>query len=231
MAVVVKKLKEKMTKLFPELTTQIAIVDSLADIKYIDSELEKQRLAYIKDYVSANFDLIEVNQYSLPLSGILLGFFKISERVMLVLYSKTGKIGNLLAYRGIIESFTSKIDEALDLMQEIYDIESLAYDIIRLKKVKTIKTSTATPAITIDSADRVSTMPTQISSPDQIYPKLIPKYAKKKFSFKESLVLQHADGKNSVEEISEKCNFQRQEVLEIIDKYQKKGWVELIYKE
>lgn len=67
----VNELKEKMAKLLPELNTLIAIADDLADIKYIDPELEKERLDYIKDYVSSNFSLIEIGQYSLPLSGVL----------------------------------------------------------------------------------------------------------------------------------------------------------------
>jgi len=231
MAIVVKELKEKMGKLFPTMKTQIAIVDSLAEIKYIDPELKRTRLSYITDYIASNFNLIEVNQYSLPLSGVLLGFFKISDKAMLVLYSPSGQIGNLLAYRGIIESITPKIDETLELLQKIYEVESIAYDVIRLKKVKTIKTSTAAPAAVIESSSTLTPISSQTSSPSLIFPKLDPKYAKKKFAFKEGLCLQFADGKNSIEDISEKCNFSKEEVAEIIDKYQKKGWVEIIYKE
>ena len=228
---VIEELKDKMSKLFP-MNTQVAVVDSTGNIKYIDSALEKERLAYIKDYVSANFNLVELNQYSLPLSGILLGFFKISEKVMLVLYAAKGKIGNLLAYRGIVESFTTKIDETLELIEDIFEMESLAYDVIRLKKVKAIQPAVASPAIAIDSAEIMKPiiMP-KTSTPSSIFPKLDPKYAKKKFAFKEGLCLQFADGKNSIEDISEKCSFTNQEVLEIIDKYQKKGWIEIIYKE
>ena len=226
---VVNELKDKMSKLFP-MNTQVAVVDSIGEVKYIDPALESERLKYIKEYVTANFELIELNQYSLPLSGVLLGFFKISEKVMLILYAPTGKIGNLLAYRGIVDSFTAKIEETLDLMQEIFEMETLAYDVIRLKKVKAIQ-PTAGPAIAIDTAEVATPVIPKVSSPSSIFPKLDPKYSKKKFAFKEGLCLQFADGKNSIEDISEKCNFSNQEVLEIIDKYQKKGWIEIIYKE
>ena len=225
---VVNELKGKMKALLPQLNTQIAIIDDLADLKYIDPELEEERAEYIKDYVETNFSLIEINQYSIPLSGVLLGFFKISKKVMLVLYSATGKSGTLLAYRGVLNAFTAKIDEALDKLQEIYELESIAYEIIRLKKVKAVE---ATPALAFDtSIPTTTTVPLETLSPTEVYPKLDPKYAKKKFAFKEGLCLQYADGKNNLEDISEKCNFSLGEIREIVDKYEKKGWLEIIQK-
>lgn len=225
---VVSELKGKMKSLLPQVDTQIAVVDDLADIKYIDPELEKDRAEYITDYVETNFSLIEINQYSLPLSGVLLGFFKISKKVMLVLYSATGKSGNLLAYRGVISSITEKIEDALDKLQDIYELESIAYDVIRLKKVKTIQ---PTPALAFDTSEP-TTIPSPLETlpPAEIYPLLDPKYVKKKFAFKEGLCLQYADGKNSLNDISEKCNFPIGEIRDIIDKYEKKGWLEIIHK-
>ncbi len=225
---VVSELKGKMKALLPQLETQIAIIDDLADIKYIDPELEQDRAEYIKDYVETNFSLIEINQYSIPLSGILLGFFKISKKVMLVLYSPTGKSGNLLAYRGLLNTFTGNIDEALNKLQEIYELETIAYDIIRLKKVKAVET---VPALAVNSNEpAITPSPLETLSPAEIYPLLDPKYSKKKFAFNEGLCLQYADGKNSLEDISEKCNFPVAEVRDIIDKYEKKGWIEIIHK-
>ena len=224
---VVKELKEKMVRLMPEQKTLIAVVSNLVEVKYIDPELEKERLNYIKDYVSSNFSLIEINQYSLPLSGILLGFFKISNKTMLVLYSETGKIGNFLAYRGIINTYTKKIDECIDLLQKIYENESIAYDVIRLKKVEPFE---AIPASSIEMSEKLTSVPSETLPPSSVFPALVPKYAKKKFAFKEGLILQFADGKNSIKDIIEKSNFSGQEVEEIIEKYEKKGWLQKIYK-
>lgn len=224
----VNELKEKMAKLLPELNTLIAIADDLADIKYIDPELEKERLDYIKDYVSSNFSLIEIGQYSLPLSGVLLGFFKISENVMLILYSETGKIGNLLAYRGLVNTYAKKIDECLDLLREIDELESTSYEIIRLKKVAPIEVTSQT---SIEITEKAPSTRLMDVTPNLVFPKLDQKFASKKFAFKEGLILQHCSGKNSIEDIINKSNFSKEEVEEVIEKYESKGWLEVIYKQ
>ena len=105
---------------------------------------------------------------------------------------------------------------------------TIAYDIIRLKKVKAVETA---PAIAFDTSDSASVpSPLETLSPAEIYPLLDPKYSKKKFAFNEGLCLQYADGKNSLEDISEKCSFPVAEVRDIVDKYEKKGWIEIIHK-
>ena len=76
----------------------------------------------------------------------------------------------------------------------------------------------------------------QIAKERDIYPNvpggvlMKQEFAKKKFAFQEGLVLQYADGKNSIDNIIEKTEFSKPEVLEIIDKYEKKGWLERIIK-
>lgn len=147
---------------------------------------------------------------------------------MLILYSETGKIGNLLAYRGLVNTYAKKIDECLDLLREIDELESTSYEIIRLKKVAPIEVTSQT---SIEITEKAPSTRLMDVTPNLVFPKLDQKFASKKFAFKEGLILQHCSGKNSIEDIINKSNFSKEEVEEVIEKYESKGWLEVIYKQ
>lgn len=221
---IIDDLKVKMSKINP-VVPSVAIWNETGDIQYIDAIL-KNRLDYIKDYLATNFHLID--QYSLPLSGTLLGFFKISNRVVMILFQETGKIGTLLAFQGIIKAFSERIDGSIDVVEQIKEIDDSAYELIQLVKIAEgapvpSPARVATPA---------STTPEPIArSLEEIYPYLEPKFTKKKFSYKEGLILQHCTGKNSIPVIAQKSNFTEYEIQEIIQKYEGKGWLTLKFSE
>ncbi|NVM52479.1 MAG: hypothetical protein HWN66_02165 [Candidatus Helarchaeota archaeon] len=58
-----------------------------------------------------------------------------------------------------------------------------------------------------------------------MHPELLKKYRNKKYNFRDGIVLQHADGKSTIDEIVEKSNFSKEEVLDVINTYKKKEWL------
>jgi hypothetical protein len=67
----------------------------------------------------------------------------------------------------------------------------------------------------------------QVPENVEIYPFLLEKFQEKKFSFEEGQVIQFCDGKHSIGEIAEKIDKSEIEVLDIVNKYQSKGWIDV----
>jgi len=90
---------------------EVAIVDNNANIKYIDNNLKNKYEDLIKSFVSGNFNLLTIGEHSLPLSGVNIGFFKVSENSMVVLYSESGPVGQLLAFKGKMKKYAEYIEK------------------------------------------------------------------------------------------------------------------------
>ena len=217
----IEELREKMGRISSK-TPYIALINKNAEVKFLDSELKDQE-NYMKEYIGSNFDLIANGEYSLPFSGLLLGFFKISEEAVLVLYLEEGKIGNLLAFRGVIDSMIQKLDTSLIALQKTEEIEDMAYQIFRLRKLSDEDLAAKIPVF--EEMSDEGSQPSEYISLSQIFPLLDNKYSKKKFSFKESLIIQFCDGEHSIEEISKKSGYSDYDVQDVILKYEKKGWL------
>ena len=152
------ELKYKMTRISVTVPA-IALVGKNSEIRYMDPEILDQE-KYIKEYISSNFSLIAVGEYSLPFSGLLLGFFKISDEAVLVAFLPEGKIGNLLAFRGVIDSMVQKIDTSLIAFQKTEEIENMAYKVLRLRKLSDDDLIAAAPAIPSPMPTATELMPT-----------------------------------------------------------------------
>ncbi|NHI92361.1 MAG: hypothetical protein EAX96_07640 [Candidatus Lokiarchaeota archaeon] len=222
----IEELKEKISRISPN-QPEIALLDKSADVKFIDPGLKDQE-KYMKEYVGSNFSLIAKGEYSLPFSGLLLGFFKISEEAILVLFLEEGKIGNLLAFRGAIDSMIQKLDTSLIALQKTLEIEDMAYKIIRLKELTDEELTKLAPAYE-EMTDDIN-QPSEYISLSQICPLLDEKYSKKKFSFKESLIIQFCDGEHSIDVISKKSGYSEYDVQDVVLKYEKKGWLKKLVK-
>jgi len=208
----------------------ICIISAEGEIYYIDDVL-KDRESYIREFVNVNFPLIEEGQYSLPISGTLLGFFKMSSKLMFVLYMASGTMGNLLLYRGLLENYRTIMEELQTDLQSINELESNVNLLLRLRHKSGItragtpiteKVDVGIPAAV--SETEIGTVPEGIQG---VYPKLLDRYGNKKFNFQEGIVLQYCKGLLTIEEIIAKSQFSEAEVKEIIDLYQKKGWLVL----
>lgn len=221
----------EMTKKMEKISSTppvICIINEEGEIYYIDDNL-KDREPYIREFVNVNFNLIEEGQYSLPISGTTLGFFKMSSQLMFVLYMVSGKVGNLLLYRGLLENYRNIIEELQIDLKSLNEIERNANLIVRLKQ----RAGFARPATPISETVEAGVPTTALGTEGEIAseivqgvcPELLERYRTKKFNFQEGIVLQYCKGQFTIEEIIAKSQFSEAEVKEIIDQFQKKGWL------
>ncbi|MHA1263838.1 MAG: double zinc ribbon domain-containing protein [Candidatus Helarchaeota archaeon] len=108
----VQMIKENIGRLLGA-NVSVAIVDSAAEIKYIDEEITDFK-DFIISFAKGNFDLLSIGDHSLPLSGTNIAFFKVSEKALIILNSSKGPVGQLLAFKGRMNKYSAIIDELLE---------------------------------------------------------------------------------------------------------------------
>lgn len=226
-AEIANDMAKKMEKILSP-PPSICICDSQGDINFIHNAL-KEKENYIREFVKTNFSLIEEGQYSLPISGTLLGFFKMSSKLLFVLYMESGKIGNLLLYRGLLENYRNVVEEVQSDLQSLKEMEANANLILKLRQRGGIsKPPTAVPEkveTELPVAFATTESIAEPEGPPGIYPELLERFHNKKFNFQEGIILQNCKGKLTIEQIVVKSKFSESEVKEVIDQYQKKGWL------
>ncbi|MHA1378256.1 MAG: hypothetical protein ACTSRG_07725 [Candidatus Helarchaeota archaeon] len=184
-----------------------AIFDRTGKVLFArDDFKENDMLDYISKYIKSNFHMLEVGDHSFPISGKNLGFFKISDKCMIVLQTKKGHLGALLSFKSKMDSFASKIDNQIkDISPEaklgINKVSSVAESKEPSQKFITQKTFAKLPILT---------------------KKLT---GKEKFPIEHVLVLNLCDGEHVIEEIVKKTRLTRIAVEKIIRDYQKKKMV------
>jgi len=94
------------------------------------SILEEEALGGFKEFIASfiktNFNLLENNDHSLPLSGHGIIFFKLNAKLMIVLYIIKGKVGQLLAFKPKMKYFGEKIAPLLESSSEAPETQSEA---------------------------------------------------------------------------------------------------------
>jgi hypothetical protein len=220
----------------------------------MDESLAEQQ-GYIEEYIKTNFNLIEDGQYSFPISGTLLGFFKMSSQIMIELYSdatgEAAKIGKLLLFRGLLENYHQIIEELKTDLAGLAHLERNANLILKLVKapeaggpayVEKVPSSAQTatsarievggtlespmaPPVPGPAVPAVPAVPTAPAAQGGMFPELGEKYRNKKFNFMEGIILQYCDGQTVLDEIVAKSKYSKQEVVEVLDTYEKKGWL------
>ncbi|MFX1293681.1 MAG: hypothetical protein ACFFD2_02305 [Promethearchaeota archaeon] len=190
----------------------IAIIDSAGVIHHIESQLQ-QFNDFIKNFVINNFNLLNIGDHSLPLGGINLAFFKITDKAMVILYTAKGRIGQLLSFKVKMHNWSKQIDE---LIGEVTPLP---------------------PAIQIPEGSAEIDHEPKIISEKPINNKKwhglkkIPILIKKlkgneKFPIEIAQILQYCDGKHDIDEICELTQYSRLKVDNIIRILQKKKWIE-----
>ncbi|NVM52478.1 MAG: hypothetical protein HWN66_02160 [Candidatus Helarchaeota archaeon] len=237
---IVTDMQRKMKKIYSP-APAVCIANNQAELLYMD-EMLGERLEYIIEYIKKNFDLIEEGQYSFPISGTLLGFFKMTSQIMFILYGKSGKIGNLLLFRGLLENFGQLIDELSSDLESMKRVEKNANLVIKLSKTQELVgpdfiENLHAPPEEVVASERIEIggpIPTPSPAiapfpegPVELYPELLERFRNKKFNFQEGIIMQYADGQLSLSEIVTKSKYTKEEVLEIINSYQKKGWLKI----
>lgn len=103
----------------------LAILDILGNVYYTHGDLNGH-LDFIQQFVTNNFDWLDVGDHSIPFgSKINLGFFRISKRAIVVLYTKKGTSGQLLAFKMRMCEWSSAIESLIDAN---HDSMLLAYE-------------------------------------------------------------------------------------------------------
>jgi len=183
----------------------IAILDSLGNVVFKEEQLN-MHVEYIQNFVKANFNLLQVGDHSLPLSGVNLALFKVSPKAILVIYISKGFSGQLLAFRARMQEWSQKID---DLIGEVA-IPSMPIEEVP-EKLEGVQSETAT-----------------VTQSFKKLPLLIKKLdGKEKFPIEVATVLRFCDGEHSIEEICEKTKYPKVKVNSIIREYNQKKWLDL----
>ncbi|MHA1381011.1 MAG: double zinc ribbon domain-containing protein [Candidatus Helarchaeota archaeon] len=178
--------------------TYMGIFNEKGQAIYIDDTLQ-EHYQFISSFINENFKLLNIGDHSIPLSGLNLAFYKISDHAMIILHTKEGPVGQLLAFKSRMFQYSDKIDALSakfteDLVKKIPKP--------RVKKISKTASAERIPVLTVD-------------------------INKKKFAMDEAAVLHIIDGKKTITEICEEIKIPRLKVNEILKKYQKKGWLKL----
>ncbi len=200
------------SELGPILSTRpyVAIVDFRGEIRYSEKALDEYS-EFISNFTKTNFRLLNIGEHSMPISGTNLAFFKVSNKALIVIYTKKGLIGQLLVFKSLMEKYKTQIEA---LIPEEPTPEEIAQ-----------------PTLTIEETVSVSeeTRKEEKEKP-KIIPILLKKIGKKaKFPLNEVIILNYCNGENTIEQIMEEGNLDRKAVWEILDKYKKKGWIKITY--
>jgi len=164
-------------------------------------------LSYISNFIKNNFDMLQVGDHSFPISGKNFGFFKISNKCIIVLHTKKGPIGALLSFKSKMFAYSEKIDNQIG---EIFS---------------DVKVSTEKTSITADSKGSTQFITQKTFAKIPILNKKLT--GKEKFPLDQVLILNLCDGEHTIDEIIKKTRLPRLTVEKIIKDAQKKKLISL----
>ena len=206
----------------------IAITDMSGSVLFIDAPLEIYA-KFIQNFVANNFHLLQLGDHSLPLGGVNLAFFKVSDKAIIVLYTVKGITGQLLAFKGKMFEWTTRIDQLMG---------GPATPLLPQQPPFQVTSSVAVPQVIASVANATTVESTTLSSAGpatattkaglKTVPFLMKKLTgKEKFPLEDAQILQFCDGTNSIEDICAKTGYARLKVDQVIREYQKRKWIEL----
>ena len=228
----------------------IAVLDRIGQLYYSDPDLD-DLIEFIQTFTRTNFKILSISDHSIPLSNSNLVFFKASENIMIVLFMKDGRVGQLLTFKRKMGHYGEIFEDLLaDYIASIRD-EAFVEEQVSISPELSISQSEPSTEVIMQSFS----VPDQIISPtDPIDPtvetqdlvieepldldddfegiKEIPVLlremgSKDKFEINTSVVFQYCNGKNSIEDIIEKTKLDKEEVEDILERYQNKGWIKI----
>jgi hypothetical protein len=207
-----KEISVSFSKIFVT-KAYIAIVDAIGTFHYIDAPAFDEHLYFIQNYVTDNFQLMEIGDCTIPFGGVNLAFFKVSHKALIILYAPTGPSGQLLAFKTRCFDFAERIDEL---------IGEVEYE-------NSQDTVPESPAAIFDSMWEEAP---QSEKKEETSVKRVPILKKKltgkeKFSLQVINFLQHCNGTNSLEDIARLTNAPNLKVDLMIRDLIKKGYLKL----
>lgn len=191
-----------------------AIIGGNGEIKYAREDFNEM-ISFIKSFILSNFNILQVGDHSFPMSGKNIGFFKISNKAMVILYMKTGHMGSLLAFKNKMYIYASRIDEQITDLTQI-TVEKEIENMGEISKEAPSSAIGEPPAkLALEGKFvKVPLLTKQITG-------------KEKFPINEVKILQLCDGKHTIEDIIKSTNFTRLDIENVIRNYQKKKYLTL----
>ncbi|NVM02662.1 MAG: hypothetical protein HWN67_10020 [Candidatus Helarchaeota archaeon] len=110
-ALIIESIKKELVALLGNLGIYVSICDLNGNIKYIDPELD-HFYKYIQEYCKSNFEMMETGSFAIPIKSLI--FFRISDKVMVVLSAKITNANRLV-------TFVCKIDKYKAILNHIVD--------------------------------------------------------------------------------------------------------------
>ncbi len=102
---------EYMNKILSK-ATYLGIFGENDKVYYMQGALKKY-LPFLQSYIEENFSLLGIGDHSIPLSGVNLVFFKTSEHSIVVLHTREGPVGQLLAFKSRMFRFADRIEDEI----------------------------------------------------------------------------------------------------------------------
>ncbi|MHA1312154.1 MAG: hypothetical protein ACTSWR_12480 [Candidatus Helarchaeota archaeon] len=186
----------------------IGIIDANGKFRYMSNELIPYK-DYIINFTIKNFNLLQLGDYSIPIGGVNLAFFKPDNNFLIIIHSKKGPIGQLLAFKKIMNEFSQKISSLIG------EISSISNE-LQIDETTTVK-KVEEPKKVVKHRSRARKVPFLMKEITN----------KEKFKIDTAKILELCDGTNSVDDIAQKIKLPKLKVEMIIRQLQKKGWVNI----
>jgi len=193
----------------------IGIIDRLGNTLYLDREMEPFT-QFITTFVGNNFKYLKIGDHSLPISGKNIMFFRISDKVAIVLYSEKGRIGQFLSFKSLMPKYRQKIDDLIGGIEpETVGIE------LKADKAGTTQVQVVKPV-----------GPVIFSRKEIFYNSIHPKLEKKiketdKFNLIVSIILNYSNGQNTLLDLLEKADVKENEFYTEFTKILKAKWIKV----
>ena len=125
---IVKEISKEMSDLLLK-RVYVGIMDRIGQIYYADDSLDTHT-DFITNFIKNNFNVLDVGDHSIPLSNVNLIFFKTSKNFAVILFTREGRVGQLLAFKRRMEEFGKRIEQALvEFITDIEKIEKIEHDL------------------------------------------------------------------------------------------------------
>jgi hypothetical protein len=211
---IAKEIVSKMGNLLG-IRIHIGMVDRAGNLLFLDREMEPFK-QFITSFVSNNFKYLKVGDHSLPISGKNIMFFRISDKVAIVLYSAKGRIGQFLSFKSLMPKYKQKID----VLVEGIEPETIGIE-LRAEK------SGVTPATLEKPVEKAI-----FSRREKFYKSIYPKLEKKikesdKFNLIVSIILNYSTGQNTLLNVIEKVDVKENEFYAEFAKILKAKWIKV----
>ncbi|MDD1777273.1 MAG: hypothetical protein LUQ65_03820 [Candidatus Helarchaeota archaeon] len=193
----------------------LAIMDRLGNSHYMDRELEPFK-SFLTTFVSNNFRYLKVGDHSLPISGKNIMFFRTSDKVMIILYSAKGRIGQFLSFKSMMPKYQQKIDELVaDVEPEVMGID------FKAGKLGAGQVALVKPVERVIFSRRTSFY-------QGIYPKLEKKIKESdKFNLTVSIILNYSNGQTNLLDLIDKHEIKEEEFYTEFYKLFKAKWIKI----